>query len=435
MFCAQTAKGRTRADTPVAGGVIATSDDGRHRPVLVVGAGPAGLTAALALRAQGLPVTVLEAQAADRQRPGSRAIYTHGVTLRLLERLQPGLGWRIARQGVVWPTRRTLWRGREVFARSYPPGPEDRLPPFTSLPQTQVEDELLTACKEADVEFVWQAQVDSVDSDRHGVRLVTAAGEKWTSEYVVGADGARSGVRRGIHVGLDATQSSNSFVIVDVAEDPRAPQPAQRVFHYHHPQVQGRHVLLVPFAGGWRADLQCRPDEPPEWLAQRPGLDNWLAAVLGDRYVSRVTWVSTYRFKQGVADAFTDRHGRVLLAGEAAHLFPPFGARGMNSGMADADAAARAIAAATAARSRDEAARAVARFDTDRRAAAERNSHAAGKALAHLQARRPPGKVTQRLAAAVAPRVTSAGRWLDTAPYGPRGRPRRRRRGGAAAPY
>src|SRR5919108_3175723 len=81
-----------------------------QRRVIVVGAGPVGLSAALAFRAAGLLVTVLESEPQTRVRPGSRAIYVHGTTLALLDRVRPGLGHRLAARGLVWPTPPTLGR-------------------------------------------------------------------------------------------------------------------------------------------------------------------------------------------------------------------------------------------------------------------------------------------------------------------------------------
>jgi len=385
--------------------------------VLVVGAGPVGLTAALALRARGLPVTVLEADPEDRVRPGSRALFVHRESLAALNRMRPGLGTRISRHGVVWRTRRTLHRGREVYARTFGPAGGDDLPPFTSLRQVDTERFLLDACRTAGVRFEWDAVIGEV-TVRPGAATVAAAdGRRWTAPYMIAADGARSAVREALGIALRGTRSAGRHVVVDVADPAAAEQPAERVFHYEHPRMGGRTVLRVPFAGGFQVDLQCRDDDPPEAYGTDEAVRRWLPEVAGADSADRVLWVSTYRFLQVVAESFADEQHRVLLVGEAAHLFPPFGARGMNSGIADAEAAADAIGTALAEPGRADAA--VAGFAFDRRQAALVNSRAAGTALAHLR----PGRLMrarQHAAAMLAPVLPRCGSWLEHAPYGPR---------------
>lgn len=387
------------------------------RDILVIGAGPVGLTAALAVRATGRPVTVVEAGAADRIRPGSRAIFLHKVTLDLLERIRPGLGWALVHRGLTWCTKRTLFRGREVFRRTYPAPSPDVLPAATSLPQVVTEEVLLEACRAAGVDFVWNCDVTHASAGSDGVTLHAREAAPFTARYVIAADGSRSAVRESAGLRLEGPRTSSAFVIVDTAEDPAAPLPVERVFHYEHPGVGFRNVLFVPFAGHWRVDLQCLPGDDPDAYSSDAGVRAWLARVMPARYADRITWVSTYVFRQAIANRFADPAGRILLAGEAAHVFAPFGARGLNSGVADAVVASRAIDRAL--RAPAEGAAAVREFAAARREAAGRNRAASSVALRHLEAASPLRRALRRAAAAAAPSLPAVGSWMDRAPYGP----------------
>lgn len=248
-------------------------------PVIVVGAGPVGLSAALALRARDLPVTLLEADPEGRERPGSRALFVHRETLHLLESMRPGLADEITAYGRTWQTKRTLYRGREVYSRTFPPpsGP----PPFTSLRQVDTERFLLAACKDAGVEFVWGAEVVGVRAGPTGVTLTDDDGRTWTGSHVIAADGARSALRRELGIALEGSHANGFHVVVDVADIPGAELPLERVFHYEHPGVGGRSVMRVPFTGGFQLDLQCRDDDRQEAYGTEESVRGWLPAVVG----------------------------------------------------------------------------------------------------------------------------------------------------------
>lgn len=390
------------------------------RPVLVVGAGPVGLTAALALRARGIDVTVLEADPKRRSRPGSRAIFYHRQTLQRWDEISPGLGQDIARAGLVWSTKRTYWGERLVFERTYQPPDPNRLPHSTNLAQTDAEKLILAACEASGVRFAWEQEITGGSSTPDGVHLHTAAGTTWRADYVIAADGSRSVLRTVADVEMQGSRSENAFVIVDVAEDAERPLRPERAYYYEHPAVDRRHVLLVPFAGGWRADLMLRESDDPGAYDNPAVVAEFIGRVLPERYAERVSWVSTYRFLQVVAEAFTDPHGRVLLVGEAAHLFAPFGARGLNSGVPDAVSAADAIATALQSHDVASASAAVGRFAQGRRDAALYNRDASSQALAHMRANGLASRARRRIRAEIAWAGLRAGSWLDSSPFGPR---------------
>ncbi len=195
---------------------MSSSNSSNESPVIVVGAGPTGMTAALALHARGVPVTILEADPVNRDRSGSRAIYVHGSTLRTLERIHPRLGSNLVDEGMVWPTRRTCWRGKEVFLRTYNSPDDSETPHFTSVPQVRTEAYMHEALTDCGIDIHWESEVETVDSGPEGVRMETTDGQEWRSSYVVGADGGGSTVRNEIGASFDGDQSANSFIVADV---------------------------------------------------------------------------------------------------------------------------------------------------------------------------------------------------------------------------
>ena len=388
--------------------------------LLVVGAGPAGLTAALAARSLGIGVTVLEADPEDRERAGSRALFVHNETLQRLERLSPGLGERIADFGITWEYARTLYEGREVYRRRFAEPPAG-LPPYASLRQLDTERFLRDACRTAGVELAWNTGVKQLTSSADGVTVRSDDGREWTGDYLIAADGARSTVRAELGIEMDGGRSDDYRIAVDLADDPAGAEPPECVMYYRHPALDGRNVLVVPFAGGIQADVQCRGSQDSELLSTPEAVRRWLPHVVPARCVDRVLWIARYPCLQRVATRFTDEHRRVLLTGEAAHLFAPLGARGMNSAMADAESAATAVGVALRSRSPLRARGAIDEFDRLRRQAAHHNRARVERAVRHLRASSPLQRLRQTGAARLAPFVPAAGSWLHKAPYGPRG--------------
>lgn len=374
--------------------------------VIVVGAGPVGVVAALALRNRGLDVTVIETEPENRIRPGSRAIFLMNPTLRRLEAVETGLGRAIAHEGIQLRGVDCRYAGRKVFSAPFP-----RLAPMwapgVSLPQRVTEELVYDAAARNGVLFRWGATVTDVVTDAGGV-TVSVDGVETMADYVVAADGARSVVRQALGLSLEGPRDSTPFIIVDVAaRKDGSTERSRGFFHYLSPEAGGRNVMHMPFAGGMRIDLQCLPEDDAEHLASPDGLRKWIVPVIGEWYADHVDWVSTYLFHQAVADSFTDPHRRVVLAGEAAHLFAPWGGRGLNSGVIDATDAAAAIRRAVD--DPDRAAQHIQACADDRRGWALHNRGISSRALARMRSEHP-------VASRVAPYFPPVGAWLANGP-------------------
>ncbi|MEB4613732.1 FAD-dependent oxidoreductase [Leucobacter sp. M11] len=380
------------------------------RRVVVIGAGPAGLVAALSLRARGIEPLVVEAKGPGELVPGSRALFVHRESMAVVEAVSPGTGQTISEAGIMWAARETRYSGQRVFHRV------DRrvgsssggIAQYSSLRQSATVAILREACEQAGIEIRTSCPVEAVDVVGNGVVLSTPSGLV-LAERVIAADGARSVARKGIDSRLEGPRLDGHHVVVDLATPASAHPRSKRVLHYKVPSLEKRNLLIIPFAGGFQLDVQAKSKEDADRLRD---VSTWLSCVAPEASQEDVSWVSTYRFTTAVATSLSDPTGRVLLVGEAAHLFPPFGARGMNSAIADAHAAAEAVAIDASTGS----SAATMRFAETRQAAARVNAEAATRGFRVLHPSR-RYRAAQWSAAQASRFLTSAGRWLEDAPF------------------
>ncbi len=302
-------------------------------PVLIVGAGPTGLSAALALARWEVPSILIDDDATIATE-GSRSICVQAHTLGIFERL----GARaIADEGVSWNVGRTYYRDRELFQVRLSDVGADAFPRFVNIPQSRVEELLLQQVRRQPlVEVAWRHRVDGVEQDAGGVTLhADGPGGRtaWRGSYAVAADGGHSTMRQLAGIGFEGSDNADRFLIADIRA--RLPFPNERRFFFDPPFNPGRQVLIHPQPHDvWRIDWRVPRDFDLDAERANGGVDARIRQIVGD-VPYEIVWVTTYSFHQRLASRF--REGRIFLAGDAAHLMSVFGARGMNSAVQDAD--------------------------------------------------------------------------------------------------
>ncbi len=314
---------------------------GSVRPVLVCGAGPVGLITALLLSRWGVPSTVLEA-APGRNISGSRAICLQRDALEIFDRVDCAAP--MLAEGVTWSVGRTFYRGHELVTTTFPDPDCSSLPPWINLSQCSTERYLLDAVEANPlVDLRFDHQVVALTQDRTGVEVevATGGGRRLRAAQLVAADGARGVVRRLLGVGFPGHSFADQFLVADIRAE--LPFPNERRFHFDSEWNPGRQVLMHEQPDSvWRIDWQVPADFDLAAERASGALSTRIRRIVGQRPYE-IVWLSVYRFHERVADLF--RVGRVFLAGDAAHLFAPFGARGLNSGVQDAENLAWKLAA------------------------------------------------------------------------------------------
>jgi len=310
--------------------------EARRHPVAVLGAGPIGLTLAAGLAHHGIPCVVIEPR--DQVSFGSRAICISRRSLEILEDF--GVAEGILARGLPWTDGRSWWRGHQVLEFAMPHDADQRHPPMLNLQQCFTEQCLVEALAERpQVDLRWRSEMRALRQTDEGVTLCIATPEgeyDLLADWVVAADGARSPTRAALGLRLEGTSYEGRYLIADIRL--RSDHPVERRAWFDPPSNPGSTVLMHRQPHDiWRIDYQLRDDEDAEAEQReervRARIDAHLAAI-GERADYELVLISLYRAHCLTLASY--RHGRVLFAGDAAHLVPIFGVRGMNSGIEDA---------------------------------------------------------------------------------------------------
>ncbi|WP_429308259.1 FAD-dependent oxidoreductase [Paraburkholderia sp. GAS38] len=325
-------------------------------PVIVVGAGPVGLATAIDVAQQGVPVVLVDDDCSLST--GSRAICFSKRSLDIFDRL--GCGQRMVDKGISWNVGKVFLKDELVYTFNLLPESGHNRPAFINLQQYYVEGYLLERARELpNLEIRWKSKVVGIrqdgapGSDDANVTLTveTPAGHyPLSGRYVVAADGSRSPIRNLMGLDTHGRTFKDRFLIADVKME--AEFPTERWFWFDPPFHPNQSVLLhrqpdnvwrIDFQLGWDADPAL--EKTPERVIPR------VRALLGPEAKFELEWVSVYTFSCLRMDRF--RHGNVLFAGDSAHGVSPFGARGANSGVQDAENLAWKLAMVLSGRASD----------------------------------------------------------------------------------
>ncbi len=304
-------------------------------PVIIVGAGPVGLAAAIDLAKQGIGSVILDDN--DVVSVGSRAICWAKRTLEIFDRL--GVGERMVAKGVTWQVGRVYHRDRELYRFDLLPGGGHHRPAFINLQQYYVEEYLVDRVEDFPqlIDLRWKHKLAGVEQSATGVvaTVETPDGEyRLDADWLIAADGAKSSVRSLLGLAFEGRTFEEKFLIVDVRI--AADYPRDRRFWFQPSFDPGQSVLIhrqpddvfrIDFQLGWDADAEA--ERQPESAMAR------VRQVVGAGVNCEYEWCSVYTFRCARLERFV--HGRVLFAGDSAHVVSPFGARGGNGGIQDVD--------------------------------------------------------------------------------------------------
>lgn len=301
--------------------------------VVVVGAGPVGLTMALALAKQGIKALLLDDN--NQVSVGSRAICFSKRSLEIFDKL--GVAQTMLNKGVRWNVGRIFFRDKEIDRFDLLPNKNSKYPAFINLQQYYVEQFLIEAAlKEPNLEVRCLNKLLGIrqNIDYSELKIETPVGNyRLRTRYLIAADGSSSTIRNLLGLELKGEHFEERFLIADFVME--ADFPAERWFWFDPPFAPGQSILLHKQPDNlWRLDFKLGKTVDNSIAQDHDFICQKIKSVVGDRPFE-LDWTSIYSFSSKMLDRFV--HNRILFVGDSAHVVSPFGARGANSGIEDAD--------------------------------------------------------------------------------------------------
>ncbi|MFC3052578.1 FAD-dependent oxidoreductase [Kordiimonas pumila] len=304
--------------------------------VVIVGAGPVGLAAALDLAQRGHKVLVLTLF--DFIAAGSKAICFSKRSLDIFDRL--GVGDKMVEKGVIWNVGKVFWgdRADAIYQFDLLPVKDQKRPAFINIQQYYVEEYLYEAvCRNPNITVRWGHGVVGVEQQEGYVQLEVQAGDYAYSvktEWLIACDGSRSLVRTALGLDFDGRVFEDNFLISDIKMTGN--HPPERWFWFDPPFNPGQSALLHKQPDDvWRLDFQLGWNIDRQEAMKPENVEPLVRGMLGDNIEFTEEWYSVYTFQCRRMSRFV--HGNIIFAGDSAHLVSPFGARGCNGGLADID--------------------------------------------------------------------------------------------------
>ncbi len=319
-----------------------------HHPIVIVGGGLTGLTMACALARYGVPAVLLdEDNTVGVKGASSRGICYTQKSLEIFQRL--GVYEPIAAKGVQWSVGRTFAGEHEVYSFDLRQQSAYNLscqPPFINIQQFYIEAFLVERIQELGcVDLRWCSRVSAFEQNNECATLTvrTPAGDyRIRADYVIDATGARSPFRGWVGASVTSKKGDDRWCIADVRFSKHP--PVERHTWIEAPFNENRAVWQHLMGDNvWRIDYQVGPDADPEYVSREDVVRERLARQFGSDCELEIVWVGPYAYRSECIDEM--RHGRVFFMGDAAKVVSPFGARGGNTGVADADNLAWKLAA------------------------------------------------------------------------------------------